>query len=51
VRAPSPAVLAVPATGTASRVLEGLPAGTYAVDVDGKASSATLRVADDAVGP
>jgi hypothetical protein len=50
VRAPAPGTLAVPASGTVSRSLDGLPAGSYPVEVDGKAV-ATLRVADDAAGP
>ncbi|MCW2997021.1 MAG: hypothetical protein JWN65_570, partial [Solirubrobacterales bacterium] len=46
----APVTVAVPASGTASQMVDGLPAGTYAVDVDGQATSATLRVVDDA-GP
>jgi hypothetical protein len=49
-RVSPPVTVAVPASGTATRMASGLPAGTYKVDVDGRAGAATLRVADDA-GP
>ncbi len=50
VEAPGSETLAVPASGTVSRSLAGLPTGNFPVRVDGTAV-ATLRVAGDAVGP
>lgn len=50
-RTARPRTFAVPAHGTATTLIDGLPQGTYAIIVDGGARAGTLRVAADAVGP
>lgn len=49
-RTRAPASYDVPAGGTATQLADGLPAGTYAILVDGRESGGSLRVADEA-GP
>ncbi len=49
-RTPVPVTIQIPASGTITQTIDGQKAGTYAVQVDGKAGTATLRVADEA-GP
>ena len=49
-RTPVPVTIQIPASGTITQTIDGQKIGTYAVQVDGKAGAATLRVADDA-GP
>jgi hypothetical protein len=50
VRTPAPTHLAVPAAGTATKVIPGLRAGLYLIVVDGRATNGALVVGGDA-GP
>ncbi len=50
-RVAPPVSVPVPGSGLTTKRVDGLQEGSYVVEVDGGAATATLRVADDAVGP